>query len=614
MGDLSNTVALKLARTLKQNPKLIAQEIASAFPQITEIQSVEVAGNGYLNFRLNRIEISRNLFHERPAADAPIPGKVIVEHTNINPNKAAHVGHLRNACLGDVLVQLLHFSGRQVEVQNYIDDTGVQLADVVVGFQRKGLSKNDLDQMTDTIDFFFWDLYAETHQWIEESPENKTTRETVLKAMEKREEPTFGLSQEIARRIIRAHLRTMARLGISYQLLPHESDIIGLHFWERTFELLKDRRAITKVDDGKNKGCWVMSLEGTESFDDMQNPDKIIVRSNGTVTYVGKDIAYQLWKFGLLGLNFQYKVFDQYPDGTTLWATTTTDGDPGAPSFGGADTVYNVIDQRQSYLQKVVAQGLELLGYPEQANRSIHFSYEMVTLSPKTAVELGFTLSEEEQKRTFVEMSGRKGLGVKADELLDRLESRALERILPLYPDLPEEETKSLAKTIATGALRYFMLRYTRNTLITFDMDDALNFEGETGPYLQYAMVRSQSIFRKLSDRGFDFKNVPAEDYVNAFRFLNDQDEEANDSWKIILEIIKMKDMIAIALRSLEISYFAKYVFQLAQAFNYYYHKYPILHETDQQRKLLRIAVVDLFVSAMETNLKLLGIPFPARM
>lgn len=614
LGDISNTVALKLAKTLKKNPKMIAQEIVSGLPAIDNIESVEVAGNGYLNFRLDRATVAGQIHRQPPAAEIALPGKVIVEHTNINPNKAAHVGHLRNACLGDVLFRLLEFSGRSVEVQNYIDDTGVQLADVVLGFQRKGFSVNDLHQLEGKVDYFFWDLYAETHHWIEESPENKKLREKTLRAMEEREEPTFSLSQEIGRLIIQAHLRTMQRLGIHYQLLPRESDIIGLHFWEKTFELLKERGAIVKVQEGKNKDCWVMSLSSNESFDDMQNPDKIIVRSSGTVTYVGKDIAYQLWKFGLLGLDFQYKIFDRNPDGSILWTTTTTEGEPGAPSFGGADSVYNVIDQRQSYLQKVVAQGLQLLGYSEQAARSIHFSYEMVTLSPKTAIELGFTLSEEEQKRSFVEMSGRKGLGVKADDLLDRLEARALERIIPLYPDSTEEEKKSLATIIASGALRYFMLRYTRNTIITFDMDEALNFEGETGPYLQYATVRARSIFRKLSERGFELR--PADDrvFLVAFELLRARDQEADDSWRIIFEIIKMKDVMAVALRSLEISYFAKYVFQVAQAFNYYYHKYPILHESDERRKLLRIAVVDLFRSAMEVNLKVLGIPVPARM
>ena len=359
MGDLSFTIAFPLAKILKKNPKSIAQEIINALPQIEDVEKVEIGGNGYINFALDRIKISRELYRTRIHADPMLPGKAIVEHTNINPNKAAHVGHLRNACLGDVLVRLLEFSGKKAEVQNYIDDTGVQLADVVLGFQRKGLSINDLHQINEKIDYFFWDLYAETHHWIEQAPENRKLRERTLKAMEEREEPTFSLSQEIARRIIREHLQTMWRLGILYQLLPRESDIIGLHFWQKTFELLKEKKAIIKVEEGKNQGCWIMSLSGNESFDDMQNPDKVIVRSNGTVTYVGKDIAYQLWKFGLLGIDFEYKVFQKNPDESLLWQTTSTGGQPGAPDFGGADVVYNVIDQRQSYLQKVVAQGLQ---------------------------------------------------------------------------------------------------------------------------------------------------------------------------------------------------------------------------------------------------------------
>jgi arginyl-tRNA synthetase len=614
MGDLSYTVAFPLAKILKKNPKMIAQEIANSLPGIPDVKKVEVGGNGYLNFRLDRVPLAQRLFVGKIRADALQPGKAIVEHTNINPNKAAHVGHLRNACLGDVLVRLLKFSGKHVEVQNYIDDTGVQLADVVLGFQRKGMSLNDLHQIPGKIDYFFWDLYAETHHWIEQSPENKKFREKTLKAMEEREEPTFSLSQAIAQRIIEAHLQTMQRLGIVYQLLPRESDIIGRKFWQHTFELLKEKAAIVRVEEGKNSGCWIMSLAGNESFDDMQNPDKIIVRSNGTVTYVGKDIAYQLWKFGLLGLDFEYKTFAKNPDGSMLWQTTTLDGQPDAPHFGSADSVYNVIDQRQSYLQKVVAQGLQLLGYPMQASRSIHFSYEMVTLSPKTAKDLGFELSEEEQKRSFVEMSGRKGLGVKADDLLDTLEERALERITPLYPDLGTEELRSLATTVSAGALRYFMLRYTRNTIITFDMDEALNFEGETGPYLQYATVRSESIFRKLSERNFNVQSAPQEDFLNALDLLGENDQESDDSWNIIREILKLKSIVAITLRSLEISYFAKFVFQLAQTFNNYYHKYPILHEPDEQRKRLRIAIVELFRSAMQVNLQLLGIPVPPRM
>lgn len=616
MGDLSFTLCLPLAKVLRKNPKLIAARIVEAFPleTIPEVARLEVGGNGYLNFHLNRTRIASALYENAMYPEPVGPGITLVEHTSINPNKAAHVGHLRNAVLGDTLVRLLKFQGNQVHVQNYIDDTGVQLADVVVGYKNRGGTIEELDRIPGRLDYYFWDLYAETHSWLEESAENRKLREDTLRAMEEREEPLFSFAQAIADRIIRCHLMTMDRLNIHYELLPRESDILGRKFWQRTFEMLKDRSAITKVEEGKNRGCWVMSLEGSDAFEDMQNPDKVIVRSNGIVTYVGKDIAYQLWKFGLLGLDFFYREFDKNPDGSVLWTTSTNSDDAESTGFGHADTVYNVIDQRQSYLQKVVAQGLRALGFSQQADRSIHFAYEMVTLSPKTAMELGFQLSDEAQEKSFVEMAGRKGIGVKADDLLDRIQERALERIVPLYPDKDPEELRELSAQIATGAVRYFMLRYSRNTLITFDMDEALNFEGETGPYLQYSLVRARSIFSKLLERGIDPENQPKADVLKALERMGENDSESEDSWRIILEIIKTKDMISKSLRSLEISFYAKFVFQLAQRFNYYYHKYPILHEKDESRKVLRIAVVRMFAQVMEIHLQLLGIPVPARM
>lgn len=617
MGDLSYTFAFPLAKTLRKAPKVIAQQIVDRFPLVDcpEVASLEVGGAGYLNFRLNRALIAQQLRKHPLAPDAMGETRAIVEHTNINPNKAAHVGHLRNAVLGDTLVRLLLFSGTRVEVQNYIDDTGVQLADVVVGFVRSGKTIADLDKIPGRLDYYFWDLYAETHHWLEQSPENKKHREQALKAMEEHEEPLFGLSQEIARRIIRCHLATAKRLGIRYHLLPRESDILGLKFWARTFELLKEKKAIVQVEEGKNTGCWVMRLGHSEEFEDMQNPDKVIVRSNGIVTYVGKDIAYQLWKFGLLGLDFQYKIFEKDADGAVLWTTTTTGGDSSAPHFGGAQLVYNVIDQRQSYLQKVVAEGLRALGYNEQADRSIHFSYEMVTLSPRTAKMLGFELSAEEQEKTFVEMSGRKGIGVKADDLIDRLRDNALQRIVDLYKTFSRAECEELAAHVATAALRYFMIRYTRNTIINFDMEEALSFEGETGPYLQYSMVRARSIFRKLQESGFDPDAVADSDFDRVLESLSARDdEESRDSWQIAAQILKTPDIIMRSLRSLELSLFAKHVFELARSFNNYYHKYPVLHEKDAERRLLRVAVVRMFLHGMQVNLDLLGVPVPERM
>jgi len=614
LGDLSYSFVFQLAKTLKKNPRVIADQIVKAFPlnTVPEAGRLEAAGNGYLNFWLDRARIAKALFTHPLVSSETKRGKANVEHTSINPNKAAHVGHLRNACLGDTLVRLLGFHGYRVEIQNYIDDTGVQLADVVVGLHRQGKTLEDLQRIPGKIDYYLWDLYAETHHWLDEHKENRVLREQALKAMEERLDPIFSFSQEIADIVIRCHLKTMRRLHIEYELLARESDIIGLHFWQRTFELLKERGAIVKPEEGKNAGCWIMSLAGSEEFEDMENPDKVIVRSNGTVTYVGKDIAYQLWKFGLLGLDFYYRPFERKPDGSILWSTSTTPSAiPIDPGFGGADLVFNVIDQRQSYLQKIVAEGLRALGHHEQAKNSIHFSYEMVTLSPATAKELGFELSQQESQKSFVEMSGRKGIGVKADDLIDRLEETARERIQPLYPDLDPRNLASLASDIAAGALRYFMIKYTRNTIITFDLEEALSFEGETGPYLQYAMVRARSIFAKLELSGFETSDA---NLLEVLDRLSENSAENADSWAIIQEVIRTPDIVERTLRSLELSFFAKHVFQLAQLFNNYYHKYPVLHEADEYRKRLRIAVVKMFMVGMQVNLDLLGIPVPSRM
>lgn len=613
MGDLSFSLCFPLAKVLKKSPKAIAEQIAGAFPasHFPLIKMVEIGGNGYLNFRLDRVALARELFIQPVRAAAETGGKTIVEHTSINPNKAAHVGHLRNACLGDTLVRLLRFSGAPVDIQNYIDDTGVQLADVVVGYQRMGASAPALNQISGRPDYYFWNLYAQTHHWIESAKENRQPREQVLRAMEEREEPTFSLSQQIANLMIHCHLDTMRRLDIEYRLLIRESDILGMKFWQRTFELLRQKGAITMVEEGKNKGCWVMRLEGSQGFEDMENPDKVIVRSNGVVTYVGKDIAYQLWKYGLLGLDFHYLDFDKNKDGTTVWSTTTTDGDPSAPRFGASTRVYNVIDQRQSYLQKVVAEGLRALGYTEQADSSIHFAYEMVALSPKTAKELGFELSQEDSERSFVEMSGRKGLGVKADDLIDRLSGVALDRIRVQYKEYDESEQKALADMIATGALRYFMIRYARTTLITFDFEEALSPEGETGVYLQYSMVRASSILRKLQEAGKGMDTIRPEHMV---RLLSGQTQEADDSWSIVYQILRISDVVDKSIQNLEVSYFAKHVFELAKAFNNYYHKYKILHEPDQAARESRTAILKIFLDGMQTSLQLLGIPVPYRM
>lgn len=622
-GELAIPVAFQLARQLKRAPKQIAEQLLDGIAPIEGVASLEIAGNGYINVRLDRGAFAGSLLDETPRIGTRPTGKVIVEHTNINPNKAAHIGHLRNAILGDTFVRMLRRRGQPVEVQNYIDNTGVQVADVVAGFHcLEQKTPADVQALIEDsnirFDYFCWDLYARISAHYKEHPETLKWRTDTLHAIESGHGELAALAHLVADAIVEAHLTTMYRLGIEYQVLPRESEILHLKFWAAAFELLKQRNAIYFEEQGKNKGCWVMPAsafrnsmaakepEGGESGED----SKVIVRSNGTVTYVGKDIAYQLWKFGLLGKDFFYRVWSAYPDGHTVWVTTDQHTEEDAPHFGGAAKVFNVIDSRQSYLQDVVVAGLRALGFHEQADASVHFSYEMVALSPRTCVEMGIPLTEEDRKRAYVEVSGRKGLGVKADDLVDKLIETALEEVDQRHPDAPASERHQVAGQIAVGALRYFMLKFTRNSVIAFDFHEALSFEGETGPYVQYAAVRAGNILRKYRERG---------EQIPEFRRVLNRDTlrrcfEADALWQLLLLASKSDSMVERAIASGEPAHIAKYAFQLAQSFNNFYHEYPVITEPDTERRNVLLWLTDYVRAQLLATLDVLGITQPSYM
>jgi arginyl-tRNA synthetase len=504
-GEIALPAAFQLARQLRKAPKIVAGELAEALGTIEGVSAIEIAGNGYLNVRLDRGYYAHGLLTGIEAREPATGEKIIVEHTNINPNKAAHIGHLRNAILGDTFVRMLRATGRNVEVQNYIDNTGVQVADVVVAFRHlENKTPDDVRHLiaTTRFDYLCWDLYARISAYYAEKPDALQWRRDMLHEIEEGHSADAELGHLVADAIVKTHLATMWRINVVYDVLPRESEILHLKFWATAFELLKERKAIYFENEGKNKGCWVMPgtafREGSEEGDD---DSKVIVRSNGTVTYVGKDIAYQLWKFGLLGKDFFYHRWHTYPNGHEVWASTS-EQQPSAPHFGGGSRVYNVIDSRQSYLQDVVVAGLRALDFTKQAENSIHFSYEMVALSPRTCVEMGIALSDEDKRKPYIEVSGRKGLGVKADDLIDKLIAKAKSEVELRYADEPEEKLMRAAQQIAVAALRYFMLKYTRNSVIAFDFGEALAFAGETGPYLQYATLRACRILGKLAERG----------------------------------------------------------------------------------------------------------------
>ena len=623
MGEAATPVCFELAKRLKRAPRQIAQEIAAQLPPIEGVERVEVAGGGYVNFYLSRVALLAACLREAgtpaPAAASDAP-KCIVEHTNINPNKAAHIGHLRNAALGDTFVRLLRRAGQRVEVQNYIDNTGVQVADVVIGFlhiAKKTPVEVRALAAEPKFDYYCWDLYARVSRFFEEDATRLTLRGETLQSIEAGKGEAAEMAGLIAPAIVRCHLATMERLGIEYDLLPRESEILHLKFWEAAFELLKQRNAIHLAASGKNAGCWVMRLDegSADSRGEGDDDDaKIIVRSNGTVTYVGKDIAYQLWKFGLLGRDFHYEKFHTYREGHVLWASTATAGDSSAPAFGRASIVYNVIDARQAYLQNVVVAGLRALGYEEQAQRSIHFSYEIVALTPRCAAELGYTLSEEEAKKPYVEVSGRKGLGVKADDLLDQLEAAARAEVDERHPDTPDVERAAIAHSIAIGALRYFLLKFTRTATIAFDFKDALSFEGETGPYCQYAVVRARNIFRKLREEqpGFDLSSIDTVDTRSTAELFAGAD--GNAFWELSLLAASLDTQIDAAVGAQEPAFVAKYAFQLAQAFNLFYHHHHILTESNTAKKIFLLQLSRLVETQLVSALELLGIESPEKM
>ena len=612
LGDLALTAPFDLAKSLRRKPREIAEGLAGALASVPGVRRAEVAGGGYVNLFLDRGAFAGELAAALAGGEKDLGGKgqVIVEHTSINPNKAAHIGHLRNACLGDTFVRLLRHRGRDVGVQNYIDDTGVQVADVVVGFVHiEGKTLADVEAIPGKFDYYCWDLYAKVGDFYAARPENKALQAEALHAIEAGGNDTARLAEHVARRIVDCHLATMARLGIRYELLAHESDILRLHFWDRAFELLKEKGAVRLQTEGKSQGCWVLPMgEGDDAVDE----DKIIVRSNGTVTYTGKDIAYQLWKLGKLDRDFRYRLYRTDPDGHTLWTTTSGEGEAGAPRFGHAEAVYNVIDVGQSYPQRVVKAGVAALGYPEAAEGSHHLAYEKVVLSPATARALGYDVSDEE---TSVKVSGRKGLGVKADDLVDALVAKARAEVDARDPERDAKGREATAQAVATGALRYFMMKFGRTRIITFDMEEALAFTGETGPYLQNAVVRARNIFGKLEAEGHGVASLLARARaLDLGAFLSG--EEGDEAWSLLLLMARSEEVAEQAIRAEDVALVAKHAFAIAQAFHSYYQKpkHTVLRAETEDLRACRTLVVDAFVRQMEILLGLLGIPVPERM
>ncbi len=600
-GDWATPAALRAARVLRKAPLAIAEDLCAALGRapLAVVAEWTVSAPGYVNARLAEavwvpavLDAALALAPDVPVRTAatPLSTRTLVEHTATNPNKAAHVGHLRNACIGDSVARILRRSGCEVEVQNYIDDTGVQVADVTVGVRELGIAQ----EPGEAFDQYCSRVYVEVGRRYESDPSLLERRAATLHAIEAGDNETAVFVKDLASRIVDHHLDTMARFGIDYELLAWESDILRLGFWRQAYDQLVESGAIVKAESGKLAGCWVMPAEtavgaDADGPDDNEDDGKVFVKSNGIATYTAKDTAYQLWKFGLLGRDFEYR---PWPNRPGLMTTTSSGGDDGGGRFGAAKRVINVIDARQAYPQGVVKQALARLGHVDEAANSIHLGYEVVALSPGAAAEVGIDISDGKEMYAF---AGRKGIEIRADELLDR----AIERVRQKSADSPNDVDAAVTRQVAAGAMRYYLQKFTLMQIIAFDFDEALRTTGDTGVYLQFAHARAAGILRK----------VPADDGAVTVPATLDPVERA-----LLHRLDAYADALADAAAELSPSTLCTYAFSLASAFTSFIEHTPaIVREADPTMRRFRRQLVAATKLTLGDALTTLGIGAPEK-
>lgn len=604
-GDWSTPAPLRAARVLRRSPPQIAQELRErlAAVPVEHVREWTASAPGYVNARLDDATWAPAVIAEALALDVarpvalpggaqPEPGKTLVEHTNINTNKAAHVGHLRNACLGDAVSRILRRAGQLVEVNNYIDDTGAQVADVIVGLRELGIDQREHEPF----DQYCSRVYVEVMRRYDEDPSLVEKRRETLRHIEERDNEVAAYAKDLAHRIVQAHLDTMGRFGIGYDLLTWESDILELGFWKRAFEMLRDRGVVVYVEEGKNAGCWVMphfSLEdethAEDEASDQEADAKILVKSDGVATYTAKDIAYQLWKFGLLGLDFHYRRWDPaQPDSPATTTSDATGADLDGTHHGNAMRVVNVIDARQAYPQQVVRQAVHRLGFDAQAEASVHLAYEVVALSVRAAREMGL---EVEAGRTMVALSGRRGIEVRADDLLDQAVLRVRDKA----------QGEDAARSLAAGAVRYYLQKFGLTQIIAFDFEEALRTTGDTGVYLQYAHARTAGILRKVP--------VETEGAAEPLTIYGELDPSER---ALLLRLDAYRSALAEAATALSPPVLCTYVFSLASALSdFYEHTDPIVREHEPAIRRFRRALVAATQATLADSLGTLGIAAP---
>jgi arginyl-tRNA synthetase len=598
MGDLSTSLAFEASKILGTSPIDAANRIRDNIPvsDLVLIERFEVAGGGYLNVRtkerdyVNRIvrqvETEGNEYGSVPAKRL----KILIEHTNSNPNKALHVGTIRNSLLGDTVFRLLKFRGYDVEVVNYIDDSGAQVADNVVAHLFLGYPISPPGD--EKYDHYCGRVYAEVNERAKHDQSIGEKRRLVLKLIEEGGNEASAIAKELSKRVVEEQLKTCWKLGIYFDLLNWESDIIRYGFLEKVLKRLVELGIAVKEEKGPNAGCTVIKVGKLPEFQELTNPDEVLIRSDGTATYVAKDIAYACWKLGSLGEDFRYEIWGTQPNGQKIWTTTFGKGAIEHPDFGRADRAITFVDKRQEYAQKIVKYAAEQIG-GNKKKEYVHFSYEVVSLSRKTAERISKDRLELGDRK-MVHMAGRKGLVVNVDDVLESLEKLVIEETKKRNPEAPQDWIERVSRSIAAGALRYAMIKPDVKKVLVFDIDETVKLDGDTGPYLQYTYARANKIVEKASVEG---------------KKLEFHAELLSPDEVLLIKVIgKLPWVIMEASDNLSPRLIAIYAHELADQFNNFYEKYQVIRAETQELRTTRLTLVLTFLQAMRNALAVMGI------
>ncbi len=605
-GDFSCNLAFMLSKILKKNPFEIAKDIVNnILPNFKDkdnekslIETVSVEKPGFINFALDIKKFLKIFFSNMPSiTQMPKYGNIqeliLIEHTSVNPNKALHVGHIRNAVIGDCLYRLLLSTGHNVKVLNYVDDSGLQVADIIVAFKYTEIpfGEENIDGTTKKFDHYCGNyVYVKINEMYSTRPDLEIKRKIILKELENPNTEVSNFTQQIVKRVLRDQLKTCWDLKCHYDIVNFESQIIQSDLWNKIFKILKEKQIIQFETSGKNIGCWV--------FKSKTEGDKVLVRSDSTITYFAKDIPYAIWKLGYIENPFELEFFSQQWDDTNLYQTTLKNrkrkeisNEHQLINFD-IKKVITIIDYRQERLQSLLVEILIKLGI--EKTKYNYLGYEPVTLSNKTAELLGFNLKNKKS----TQMSGRKGIFIEADDALNLLMIKSCEEISKRNEHLSGREVSQIAKEIAISSIRYYFVKHDIGKMITFDINDSLSLEGDTGPYIQYSYARGKRIFNKIDNKNY---------YLDGIK-LTDLDLDLDlTEIELVKQLCKFSTTIKESVNNTDPKLVARFLFTLSTLFNNFYEESPILKEVEN-KKSIRIKILYSTLLIMENCMNIIGI------